>query len=362
MDGRSEGATVNPANKPAPLNPKNLPKVDLHRHLEGSLRLETVQELAEAGSIPLPANRRELRRLLTVGPSDPRTRSHFLGRFAHIREVFQSEEIIRRISREAVQDAAMDGIRYLELHLTPAALAEASRASYSEVIGWVWEGVEAAEADGTRVRLVVSVNRHEPVVMARQVAEAALAGRAQAVVGLDLAGDEGGYQAEPFRELFAEAKGAGLFLSVHAGEWAGAASVREAMELLGADRIAHGVRIMEDKDCVLAARDRRVPFAVCLTSNVQTGVVGELGEHPLAAMIQAGLQVSLNTDDPGISGITLTDEYQRAVTHLGLSHETLKGLILSGAQSAFLPDREKRDFLRDLQSELGLAPQVVDWE
>ncbi len=354
-----EGDRLTPVATPNRPDLKSVPKIDLHRHLEGSLRLETVRQLSEAGEIPLPSDIDLLRSQLTVGAADPRERSYFLGRFANIRKVFQSEEIIRRVSREAVLDAAAENVRYLELHLTPVALAAANGASFERVIEWVWNGVQGAEAASIRVQLVVSVNRHESEV-AREVARAALASRDHGVVALDLAGDEGEHPAHPFEGVFGEAKGGGLAITAHAGEWAGPASIRAAAELLGADRISHGVRAMEDKETVLWARDRRLPFAVCLTSNVHTGVVKDFASHPLPAMIQAGLQVSLSTDDPGVSSISLTEEFERALAHLDLSYETLKGLILTGAQAAFLPSREKRDLVEDLQRELGLAPGPVD--
>lgn len=340
--------------RPAQASVRSLPKIDLHRHLEGSLRLDTVAELAAAGSIPLPADRDELRRLIQVGPDDPHHREFFLSRFASLRQVYRSEEIIDRVTVEAVQDAIDDNVRYLELHLTPAALSAMNAASYSDVIRWVLRAVDRRATGDHRVNLVVSINRHEPVAIAEAVAEAAVEYRDQGVVALDLAGDEADYPAEPFRQVFEQAAREGLARSVHAGEWSGPESVREAIEQLAADRISHGVRIVEDPAVVRLARDRDVPFAVCLTSNLQTGVVPGLNDHPLVPMIQAGLHVTLNSDDPGVSGITLSSEYERAL-ELGLTHESLRGLILAGVQASFLTAKAKRELEADLMVELGLA-------
>lgn len=344
------------ASRPPSASLQSLPKVDLHRHLEGSLRLPTVAELAAAGAIPLPSNEDELRRLIQVGPGDPHEREFFLSRFASIREVFRSEEIVDRVASEAVLDAAADNVRYLELHLTPAALSARNSASYADVIRWVLRAVRRTATSENQVNLVVSINRHEPVSVAEAVVEAAVDHRESGVVALDLAGDEGEYSAEPFREVFREAGEAGLHLSVHAGEWSGPQSVREAIESLGAERVSHGVRIMEDRDVVRLARDRGVPFAVCLTSNVQTGVVADPLAHPLLPMIQAGLHVTLNTDDPGLSGISLSTEYARAL-ELGLTEGSLRGLIMAGLEASFLPERAKKALEAPLLAQLGLAPK-----
>jgi len=343
-----------PEMNPAATDLQSLPKVDLHRHLEGSIRLTTLVELAERGEIPLPANQAKLKRMVTVQPGDPASHAHFLSRFGRLRQVFQSEAIIRRIAAEAVEDARLDGVRHLELHLTPPALAQAADFDYEDVIEWVWQAGSSAAGSDLSVGLVVSLNRHEPVSLAERAVAAALA-QPEGVIALDLAGDEAAHDAAPFADLLARAKQAGVFISVHAGEWNGPGSVRQAIELLGADRIAHGVRAMEDRDTVLMARDRGIPFAVCLTSNVQSGVVGGYADHPLPAMIQAGLQVSLNTDDPSVSGIRLTDEYQLAVDMLGLSVESIQMVVLAGAQSAFLPAKPKASLVDSLQQAFGLS-------
>ncbi len=347
---------------PQGLHPADLPqwpKIDLHRHLEGSLRFGTVHELAKAGEVPLPDERAMLAGAVQVRPDDPRSHTAFLAKFDAIRNVFQSEAIIRRVAREAVLDAAEDGVRYLELHVTPSALSQASGVGYGDLLDWVWAAVsEAADGRAIEVRLVASVNRHEPVAVAEQVMAAAAERMGAGVVGLDLAGDENEELGRDFLSVFSGAKEAGLGLSVHAGEWAGPESVRFAVADAGADRIAHGVRVLEDRDTALMARDQRIPFQVCLTSNLQSGVVPSAQAHPLPAMIQAGLQVSLHTDDPGISNITLSGEYQLAIEELGFSAESLKGMLLSAVQAAFLPPAEKRALGDELQRALGLAPQA----
>lgn len=320
----------------------NLPKIDLHRHLEGSLRLGTLLEIARSEPLDVPREASSLRPLVEVTAEDPRTHLHFLRKFRVLRQFYRSPEILRRLTAEVIQDAALDRVAYLELHFTPTALASARGFPLSEVMDWVLEAsLEAAAKQAIEVRLVASVNRHEALGYAEQVAALSAERREKGILGLDLAGDEKRYPAAPFAPIFAQARSAGLRLSVHAGEWEGAQSVRQALEVFQADRIVHGVRVMEDRDVAVMARERAVPFTACLTSNLQSGVVSTLREHPLPAMIQAGLQVSLATDDPSVSSITLSEEYLLAMGQLGLSLESLKGLLMTAVHASFLPPKRK---------------------
>jgi len=173
------------------------------------------------------------------------------------------------------------------------------------------------------------------------------------IVGMDLAGNEAEFSAKPFAGIFSEAKQAGLHLTIHAGEWAGADNVREAIEQVGAERIGHGVRIMDDENVVALARERGTAFEVCVTSNYQSGVVPALGNHPLPRMLQADLDVTLNTDDPSVSRIDLSHEYKLVHEDLGIPMNIIKRTILASARASFLPNDE-RDALYD-QMEAGLG-------
>lgn len=186
-------------------------------------------------------------------------------------------------------------------------------------------------------RLIASVNRHEPVELAEEVARLAAERMEQGIVGLDLAGNEAEFPAQPFAGVFREARESGLHVTIHAGEWGGAENVREAIELFNAERIGHGVRVMEDPAVAALARERAVPFEVCVTSNYQSGVVAKLADHPLPRMLEAGLRVTINTDDPSISAITLTDEYRLALEELGISGAALAGCIQTAVRASFLP-------------------------
>jgi adenosine deaminase len=324
-----------------------LPKVELHRHLEGAVRLATLVEVAEEYGIEMPEYTLDtLRPFVQMMPEETRSSQHFLAKFLTIRQFFRSAEVIRRVAREAVEDAAADNIRYMELRFTPPALSNILRCAYADVIGWVSEAVtKAAAATGTQVRLIVSVNRHEPVATAEQVLEAALAYRGQGVVAFDLAGNERDYPATPFAPVFQRARAEGLRVTVHAGEWAGAESVREAVERLGAERIGHGIRSVDDPALLDWLARRGVVLEICPTSNLHSGAVASWEAHPLVALNHGPLPVTINTDDPLVSDIRLTDEYQVALTHLGMTLTDLKRHLLTAVNAAFLPQEEGRALL-----------------
>lgn len=331
-----------------------LPKVELHRHLEGSLRLETLCELVRNHHLDLPADPAGLRPLVQVDGNDQPTSSSFLSKFTVLRTFYQSPEVIHRLTYEVVEDAARDNIHYLELRFTPMALAKTKGYPLHDVTHWVLQAVQAARQafPQMRVELIASINRHETVAIAEKVAQIAVDHKAD-FVGLDLAGDEANFSPEPFAALFAEARRAGLGITAHAGEWSGAATVRHAIERLGAQRVGHGVRIMEDADVVALAREHGTVFEVCVTSNVQSGVVRRLGDHRLPEMLRHGLKATINTDDPGISDITLTDEYEIATQALGLSLEQMKAVILTAVHSAFLSPAEKQPLVAHFEQALA---------
>ena len=330
-----------------------LPKIDLHRHLEGSLRLSSLQQLALAHGMDLPADDIEALRPLVQMTNDEPDFRNFLGKFAVLRGFYQSPEVIRRLAYEAVEDAARDNVRYLELRFTPAALAHLNGYPLDEVCDWVLGATQAASRDnqGIRVQLIASVNRHEPLALAEQVLRIAVDRRAQGIVGLDLAGDEVNYDAGPFAGLFREAAECGLGTVAHAGEWMGAANVRQAIEALGARRIGHGVRVVEDANVAALARECGVVFEVCPTSNRQSGVLEWLSEHPLRAMVGMRLKTTINTDDPSVSGITLSDEYALVAGAMGLGEGYIRQAIGTAIEAAFLRADEKAALRAEFETE-----------
>jgi adenosine deaminase len=345
-----------PAKTAGTINPfRRLPKVELHRHLEGSLRLDTMLEIAGQHGISVPDDSFGLSSLVQMQDDESLSFRNFLAKFNTLRLFYRSPEVIQRITREAIEDASKDNVRYMELRFTPVALSKAERFPLNDVMQWVILSAQQAAADfGVIVRLIPSVNRHESVELAEQVAWLAAERLDQGVVGIDLAGNEAEFESRPFYEVFREARQAGLRISIHAGEWGPAANVKEAIQQLGADRIAHGVRVLEDDAVTAMARERNIPFEVCVTSNYQSGVVPEPGAHPLPRMLASGLNATINTDDPSVSRITLSHEYQLVCDDLGLSADALKKCILSAAQAAFLPERERAALV------VGLIAELVD--
>lgn len=330
---------------------QSLPKVDLHRHLEGSLRFETIRELAHINGFGLPVTG-ELRGLVQIQEDQQFTSANFLSKFTALRQFYSSPEIIARITREAVADAAADNVRYLELRFTPAALSRVQGFSLSQVMDWVIEGARQAEAEtGVMTRLIASVNRHESLTLAAQVSCLAAERQKRGIVGLDLAGDEAGFPADPFAKIFEQARREGLHITVHAGEWSSGENVAQAISLLGAERIGHGIRAIESPEALNLALERATIFEVCVTSNYQTGAVPGISSHPLPQMLLRGLNVTLNSDDPGISQIDLSHEYRLACEQLGLGLARLRERVLAAAQAAFLPESERQRLVQALARE-----------
>jgi len=330
---------------------QSLPKVDLHRHLEGSIRLNTLLDIGRTHNIDI-RGAENLRPLVQVGEGEPYTFENFLSKFITLREFFRSPEAISRITYEAIEDAAADNVRYLELRFTPVALGKAEEFPLGDVMDWVVSAAkQAGEENDITTRLIASVNRHESVGLAEQVTQLAVDRKDAGIVGLDLAGAEANFSAAPFKGVFADAVRAGMQTTIHAGEWGDAANVREAIELFGTGRIGHGVRVMEEKSVVDIAREHGAFFEVCITSNYQSGVVPVLQEHPFAAMLSSGLHAGLNTDDPSICQVTLSYEYHLACEELGIPLSTLAGGILTSANAAFLTLDERQALVKSLEDD-----------
>lgn len=320
-----------------------MPKVDLHRHLEGSLRLKTLFDVAQKHDLDIPASTLEELRPQVQITDDPQTSDAFLSKFHVLRLFYCTPAIIKRFVYEAVTDAALDNVHYLELRFSPQALSRVYGFPLPEVTDWVIEAAQEAAVDhNIKVGLIVTLVRHDPIEQAAHVVRVAMDRKDKGIVGLDLAGDEVRYPPEPFIPFFTEAKQEGLGVTIHAGEWASAYGVAQALDKLCADRIGHGIRALENSKVLKMVMERKPIFEVCLTSNLQTGVVMEMAHHPFADMLDVGLPATLNTDDPTVSNCTLTDEFEIAVNKLGVSYERLRQMTLVSAEAAFLPKDEKK--------------------
>ena len=303
----------------------------------------------------MPVSMLNLSGLVQVQDKDPMTFSNFLDKFKTLRLFYRSPDVIHRVTREAVEDAAKDNVHYLELRFTPVALSRAEGFPLHDVMEWVITSAQdAAKTFGIKVGLIASVNRHESPELAEQVAWLAVDHQKHGLFGLDLAGNEAEFKSNPFHDIFKEAKQSGLHLTIHAGEWGPAENVRDAIENLGAERIGHGVRVLEDEAVAALAKERGVVFEVCPTSNFQSGVVTTMEGHPLPRMIEYGLKVTINTDDPSVSRISLSNEFQIAHEKLNVSMDVLKQSILLAAESSFLADVEKAELLQSLKKHMNL--------
>jgi adenosine deaminase len=313
--------------------------------------LETLIEIARDFGLDLPAGDVESLRPFVQITDDLPDHEVFLSKFGILRLFYRSPEAIYRLAYEVVADAAADNIKYLELRFSPQALARVRGFDLGEVTDWVTTAVNQASIDhNIKVGLIITLVRHEPVAQAYQVAEVAYARAGKGILGIDLAGDEVKFPPAPFIPIFKQAKEVGLGVTIHAGEWASAVGVRQAIEELYADRVGHGVRAIEDSRVLSLIKERGVALEVCLTSNLQTGVVHSIGHHPLADMLSLNLLATLNTDDPSVSNLTLTDEYQAAVTALGFGYAELRRLTLNAAAVSFLPPNEREKLIESFSA------------
>lgn len=319
------------------------PKVDLHRHLEGSITAETLVHVARTYGGRLPADTVEgLRPLVQMDREEP-SFATFLKKFLVYRGFYVSREAIEYIAYTAVQDAARDNVKYLELRYSPSHFA-GTRFREGDVIDWINGSLRQAAADCSIVVVpLLTISRDYGLELAANTVNYAASLEGGFFYGLDIAGDEVNNPAGPFAGLFSLARRSGLKLTIHAGEAGGPANVRQAVEQFGAERIGHGVRSIEDGGVVDLLRDKNVLLELCLTSNVHTAVVPSIEAHPIRRLMERGVAVSINTDDPAISAITLSAEYAEAVTRLGFTEAELKQVNLQALGHAFHPDP---DFLK----------------
>jgi adenosine deaminase len=295
-----------------------MPKAELHLHLDGSVRVDTALELARTRGVDAPTTWRGMFEAL-VAPMPCRDQAELLRAFDLPIALMQDAEALERITAELVETKAAEGVHYLEVRWGPL-LHVRKGLSLDDGIEAVVRGAEAAAArTGTVVRLIATALRsHDPAENAR-LAEAASRFRDGGLTGWDLAGPEAAFPDPLLHERpFEVARAGGLRITVHAGEWGGAAQVRRALEVKP-ERIAHGEAASDDPTLVDELRARGVCLDLCPTSNVQAGIVPSLAEHALVRLHRAGAPVTLSTDDTTVSDVTLTEEYARAVAEIGLT-------------------------------------------
>lgn len=342
-----------------------LPKIDLHRHLEGSPRLETLADIVRTHALDLPDEAEALRPLVQIMPNAARTAAAFLSKFSVLRRFFISEAVIRRLVAESILDATREHICYLELRFTPAALNNIVQVGFVAIVAWVCDAVRQAEiqaaAEGTpiQVRLLLSINRHESAEIGMASLEAALVHPelGTRLVGIDFGGREDGHPLTPHRATIERARAAGLGLTLHAGEWLGAESVRETVLAYAPTRIGHGVRAAESGEVMALLAERGIVLEVCPSSNIDSGIYPSFRAHTLPLLMANGVRTTLNSDDPLVCGITLTDELARIATGCGVSLAGIRAAMLTAAEAAFLPAPERAALMQTLAKPAGDPPQ-----
>jgi len=338
---------------------RRIPKAELHCHLDGSVRPTTLLELGAEHGIPMPAATPEaLAHHMYV--RDARHLEDYLTRFDTTLSVMQSAASLERIAFELAEDAAADGVRYIEVRYAPV-LNQQWGLSLDDAVDAPARGLDRAfRAHGITGRLIICALRHLPPSVSLELSRLAVAWQGRGVVGFDLAGGEAGHPAAVHKAAFHHALDHGVFCTCHAGEGAGADSVREAVHVCGATRIGHGTRLIEDDRLTDELGERGVVIEACLTSNVQTRAAKDFASHPLRAYFDRGLRVTLNTDNRLMSGVTLTDEYAHAARELHFTFDELCRLARTGFEGAFLPDDEKRALLERVDREFATLRQEIE--
>jgi len=338
---------------------RRMPKTELHVHLEGSVRPRTLLELAERHGVRLPAsNEEELQRYYSFRDFD-----HFIEVYVEVNQCLRTSDDFALITRELGEEAARQNTRYLEVTISPGGPVRRGRLSYEEFHEGISEGArQVREEWGVEMRFVVDIVRVNDAENRWSAARYAASKAGDGIVGIGLGGTEVGYPPEAHVDVFDFALANGLRSTPHAGETVGPESVWGAVRALKAERIGHGIRAIDDPLLVEHLREHQITLEVCPTSNVCTRAVASLGEHPIRRLYDAGVPITVNSDDPPMFGTTLLDEQLLLANEFGFTIDDIERVNLQGLTAAFLPDAEKRRMASEfraeyarLRQELGLA-------
>jgi adenosine deaminase len=329
-----------------------MPKTDLHVHLDGSVRINTLIELARKHNVEIPAtDPQELKSSLIPG-AGCRNLEDYLKPFDIILSVLQDEDALSRVAFELAEDSARENVWYLEVRYSPV-LHTRRGMKLTTIIDAVLNGLQEAERKyKIKTGVIVCGMRNISPATSIILADLSVAYKNKGVVGFDLAGMEENYPAKHHREAFYRILNNNINCTAHAGEAYGPESIHQALHYCGAHRIGHGTRLREDSDLLNYVNDHRIPLEICLTSNVQTRAVTSLAHHPLKYYYDFGLRVTINTDNRLISNTTVTRELSLAGKYAQLNMADLKTIIIAGFKSAFLPMREKAIMLNLVNREL----------
>jgi adenosine deaminase len=332
---------------------QKLPKTDLHVHLDGSLRLRSMLELAEQQSVKLPADSEDgLRRAMHCGENTG-SLLEYLKAFDTTLAVMQTEDALYRVAYELAEDAAAENVRYMEVRYSPMLHVRKGLRLVS-VIEAVLAGLRRAYEDHRiESNVIVCGIRNISPESSLEMARVAVAYKNRGIVGFDLAGAEYDHPAKHHKDAFQLIRNNNIACTIHAGEAFGPESIAQALHVCGAHRIGHGCRLREDGDLLHYITDQRIPLECCPSSNVQTGAVSSIATHPLRLYHDLGVRVTVNTDNRLITDTTVSRELWLCHTQMGLGPADIARIIVSGFKSAFLPFHIKQVYLRRVTNELA---------
>ena len=320
-----------------------LPKIELHCHLDGSLRPETIIDIALKDGIQLPSYERNELQTELIAPLECESLDDYLKRFSLPNLVMQSKENLRRITFELFEDAAKENVKYMEVRFAPL-LHTLKDLDVEEIIQAVLEGMEAAaKRYDIRGNIILSCMRTMPVESAFEVVEKGRKFLGKGVVAIDLCASEDEGFCRRFIEPIALARNYGYRVTIHAGETGIGKNVLEAVELLGAERIGHGVFIKDCAEAYEIVKDRQVVLEMCPTSNVQTKAVPDYREHPIYLFHKDGIKVTINTDNRTVSDTSMTKECQLVNSEFNLSVEDYRQIYLNSVEASFA-DKETKEW------------------
>jgi len=332
---------------------ERLPKTDLHVHLDGSLRLDTILDLADKDGIDLPGKTpAELKAAMHLGENTG-SLVEYLKAFDITLKVLQNEDALIRAARELGEDAAKENVRYMEVRYAPM-LHTQHGLRLTTVVEAVLEGLrEAKERTGIESTLILCGIRNIAPESSLEMAQLAVAYKGRGVVAFDLAGAEYDYPPKHHIPAFQLVRDNNINVTIHAGEAYGPASIHQAIHQCGAHRIGHGCRLREDGDLLHYVNDHRIALECCPSSNVQTGAVRDLASHPLKFYHDLGIRVTVNTDNRLITDTTVSKELWLCHTEMNMTVAEVKHMILNGFKASFMPFHLKQALLRRINKELA---------
>ena len=343
---------------------KRLPKVELHCHLDGSLRVPTILDLAKKDKVTLTtSSSEELSKLLVIGKTRG-SLEDYIKRFDITLSVMQTPQALSRTAYELIEDVAKENVRYIEIRYSPI-LHTGKGMTMGESVEAVRNGLKRGQKDfGVKSGIIVCGIRNISAAASLKLADLTVRYKNKGVVGFDLAGSEENFPAKDHQEAFYMILNNNINATIHAGEAYGPSSIHQAIHHCGAHRIGHGTRLKENKDLMNYVNDHRITLEICLTSNWQTRSIRSLKYHPLKYYYDQGIRVTINTDNRLMSGTTLTKEFLLAHKLFGFKLHDFREMIIMAMKSAFIPYAERKQLIRkiagELEQDFGLMPEFIE--